>query len=275
MTSRSALSASAIGLLFVGMLALGVVIVSRSSTFSGDLVHILFGEILGIGPGVLLVQAAATLAVGGTAYAFARPFLLLCFDRDQAQVAGFSARRYHNAMLLLVAGTVIVSFQTVGTLLVFGMSSRRPARGAPGPPHRGHDGGSGPSSGPRRPTSGCSSATTSTPRAGAYGGPGGHIIFFVVLAAREPRARAATPDEAAPMSGETIVTPRPGGRLPGRRSSGGSTSRSGPDLQGLVGTNGSGKSTRLRTIVGLQPAVAESSPCSARQRAAHPVAWPT
>jgi ABC-type Mn2+/Zn2+ transport system permease subunit len=121
-TARSRLSSdSAIGLLFVGMLALGVVIVSRSATFSGDLIRILFGEILGIGPQELLVQAVATLVVGAAALAFARPFLLLCFDPDQAQVAGFPARRYHNLMLLLVAGTVIISFQTVGTLLVFGM----------------------------------------------------------------------------------------------------------------------------------------------------------
>jgi ABC-type Mn2+/Zn2+ transport system permease subunit len=121
-TSRSRLSSdSAIGLLFVGMLALGVVIVSRSTSFSGDLVRILFGEILGISPGQLLVQLVATGLVGAAAFVFARPFLLLCFDPDQAQVAGFSRRLYHNAMLLLVAGTVIVSFQTVGTLLVFGM----------------------------------------------------------------------------------------------------------------------------------------------------------
>jgi ABC-type Mn2+/Zn2+ transport system permease subunit len=121
-TARSRLSSdSAIGLLFVGMLALGVVIVSRSSTFSGDLIRILFGEILGIGAGDLLVQGVATLVVAGVALVCARPFLLLCFDPDQAQVAGFSRKLYHNLMLLLVAGTVIVSFQTVGTLLVFGM----------------------------------------------------------------------------------------------------------------------------------------------------------
>ena len=47
-TRRSRLSSdTAIGLLFVGMLALGVVIVSRSSSFTGDLVAILFGQILG------------------------------------------------------------------------------------------------------------------------------------------------------------------------------------------------------------------------------------
>jgi ABC-type Mn2+/Zn2+ transport system permease subunit len=36
-------------------------------------------------------------------------------------VAGFSQRLYHNLMLVLIALSVIVSFQTVGTLLVFGM----------------------------------------------------------------------------------------------------------------------------------------------------------
>ncbi|OGN98485.1 MAG: ABC transporter [Chloroflexi bacterium RBG_13_50_21] len=121
-TRRSRLSSdTAIGLLFVGMLALGVVIVSRSSSFSGDLVRVLFGEILGINPGALVIQLVATLVILVTVIICARPFLMLCFSPEQAQVAGFSASLYHNIMLALVAITVITSFQTVGTLLVFGM----------------------------------------------------------------------------------------------------------------------------------------------------------
>ncbi len=121
-TQRSRLSAdTAIGLLFVGMLALGVVIVSRSTAFTGDLVAILFGEVLGIGQSALLIQLAATAVVAATAVLCYRPFLLLCYNPEQAQVAGFSVRLYHNIMLALIALTVIVSFQTVGTLLVFGM----------------------------------------------------------------------------------------------------------------------------------------------------------
>lgn len=121
-TQRSRLSSdTAIGLLFVGMLALGVVIVSRSSSFSGDLISILFGEILGISTDAILVQLGATLLVAVTAVVCVRPFLLLSFSPEQAQVAGFSTRLYHGIMLALIALTVIVSFQTVGTLLVFGM----------------------------------------------------------------------------------------------------------------------------------------------------------
>jgi len=40
---------------------------------------------------------------------------------EQAQVSGFSSRFYHNLMLALIAVAVIISFQTVGTMLVFGM----------------------------------------------------------------------------------------------------------------------------------------------------------
>jgi ABC-type Mn2+/Zn2+ transport system permease subunit len=121
-TRRSNLSSdTAIGLLFVGMLALGVAIVSRSHAFSGDLVRILFGEILGIRATELAIQLAATLVIALTARICYRPFLLLCFSPEQAELSGFPPRRYHAIMLALIALTVVVSFRTVGTLLVFGM----------------------------------------------------------------------------------------------------------------------------------------------------------
>jgi ABC-type Mn2+/Zn2+ transport system permease subunit len=121
-TRRSRLSSdTAIGLLFIGMLSLGVVIVSRSNSFSGDLTRILFGEILGISVQSILIQLAATVVIIAIAIICARPFLLLSFDPEQAEVAGYSVRLYHNIMLFMIAITIIVSFQTVGTLLVFGL----------------------------------------------------------------------------------------------------------------------------------------------------------
>jgi ABC-type Mn2+/Zn2+ transport system permease subunit len=121
-TRKSNLSSdTAIGLLFVGMLALGVVIVSHSNAFSGDLVRILFGEILGIRTGEIVGQLVTTILIGVVAVVCYRPFLLLCFSPEQAEVSGFPPRRYHAIMLLMIAMTVVVSFRTVGTLLVFGM----------------------------------------------------------------------------------------------------------------------------------------------------------
>lgn len=121
-TSRSRLSSdTAIGLLFVGMLGVGVMMVSRSTSFTGDIVGILFGEILGVSRGDLLQQAIALVVIGVIARVFARPFLLLSFDPEQADVAGWPARRFELLMLVMVTICVVMSFQTVGTLLVFGM----------------------------------------------------------------------------------------------------------------------------------------------------------
>ena len=121
---------TAIGLLFVGMLALGVMITSRSRTFVGDLSRILFGELLGVDTGDLILQLVALIIVAVVAFIARRPFLLLCVDEGLAKTSGFSSRLFHNLMLLIVAITVIASFQTVGTLLVLGMLIAPAATGA-------------------------------------------------------------------------------------------------------------------------------------------------
>jgi ABC-type Mn2+/Zn2+ transport system permease subunit len=121
-TRRTRLSAdTAIGLLFVAMLSLGVIITSRSSAFAGDITRILFGEILGVSTAHLWWQAGVALVVAVIVFVFRRPFLLLCIDHDLAQTSGFHAKRYNTLMLSLIALAVVASFQAVGTLLVFGM----------------------------------------------------------------------------------------------------------------------------------------------------------
>lgn len=121
-TRRTRLSSDvAIGLLFVGMLALGVIIVSRSSEFAGSLTEILFGEILGVSWTAVLWQAIVVVAVVGLAWLLRRPFLLMAMDPDQARVAGYPVGVLEAVLLGLIAVTVVASFSAVGTLLVFGM----------------------------------------------------------------------------------------------------------------------------------------------------------
>ncbi|MSO39731.1 MAG: metal ABC transporter permease [Ilumatobacteraceae bacterium] len=121
-TARSKLSNdTAIGLLFIGLLALGVVFVSSSDSLTGDLEAILFGQFLGVDTTDLLVQTLALLAVSAISLFSARPFLLLCFDIDLVSTMGYKAQWYQRLMLFVIAATVVVSFQTVGSLLVFGM----------------------------------------------------------------------------------------------------------------------------------------------------------
>ena len=121
-TSNSRLSSdTAVGLLFVGLLALGVMMVSRSDSFAGDVVSILFGEILGVSRSALVQQFVALAVIALVARIFARPFMLLAFDPEQVDIAGWSSKRVELLMLVMVAVCVVMSFQTVGTLLVFGM----------------------------------------------------------------------------------------------------------------------------------------------------------
>lgn len=111
----------AIGLLFVGMLALGVAIVSSSAAFTTDLFGFLFGDIVGVSARDL-VLAGATLAVTVVVTVVMwRPFFVLCLDEEKAEVLGLHATAAHRAMLLLVALAIVTSFDAVGTLLVFGM----------------------------------------------------------------------------------------------------------------------------------------------------------
>src|SRR5690606_13275482 len=54
---------TAVGLLFVGMLALGVVIISKSRSFTTDVQSLLFGDVLGVTTGDLRLQAVAAAVV--------------------------------------------------------------------------------------------------------------------------------------------------------------------------------------------------------------------
>jgi hypothetical protein len=121
---------TAIGLLFVGMLSLGVLITSRSVSLVGDLEEILFGDIANVEWSTIAVQLIALICIALVFTICRRPFLLLSVDEGLVSTSGFSAKLFHNVMMAMVATTVIVSFQTVGTLLVMGMLIAPAATGA-------------------------------------------------------------------------------------------------------------------------------------------------
>ncbi len=119
-----------IGLLFVGMLALGVVIISRGGSYAGSLTGILFGDALGVTGGDIVVLTAALLVAVGVSASLYRGFLALSFNEEKAGMLGMHPRIVHIAMLGLVTMAVVASFRTVGTLLVFGLLVAPPASAA-------------------------------------------------------------------------------------------------------------------------------------------------
>ena len=121
---------TAIGLLFVGMMALGVVLISKSRTYTGSLTSILFGDVFGVDQATLTSMGVLGAIVVAGSLILYRPLLALSFSPAKAETLGMSPRFTHAALLVLIATAVIGSFQAVGTLLVFGLLVGPPATAA-------------------------------------------------------------------------------------------------------------------------------------------------
>ncbi len=112
---------TAIGLLFVGMLGLGVILISGTDSYTGNLTAILFGDALGVTSGdIVMLGVLAVITLIATVILF-RPFLALAFNEQKAALLGMRPRLAHIALLGLITLAIVGSFQTVGTLLVFGL----------------------------------------------------------------------------------------------------------------------------------------------------------
>ena len=119
-----------IGLLFVGMLGVGVILISRTPSYGGNLTEILFGDALGVTDGDLVLLIATFVVVLATSVAFYRPFLVLSFNEAKARLFGLRPGAAHFLLLALITLVIVASFKTVGTLLVFGLLVGPPATAA-------------------------------------------------------------------------------------------------------------------------------------------------
>lgn len=118
---------TSIGLLFVGMLALGIVIISRSASFTTDVTSLLFGDVLGVTADDLRGQAVAAGVVMAASILLYRPFLALAFNQDKAATLGLKPAWTHVALMVLLATSIVASFDAIGTLLIFGLLIGPPA----------------------------------------------------------------------------------------------------------------------------------------------------
>jgi ABC-type Mn2+/Zn2+ transport system permease subunit len=118
---------TSIGLLFVGMLALGVVIISQLDSYSGSLTSILFGDALGVTWSGIYSQLVLLAIVLIAVVVLYRPLLALSLNKEKAELLGMRPGFTHAALLALIALAVIGSYQSVGTLLVFGLLVGPPA----------------------------------------------------------------------------------------------------------------------------------------------------
>jgi len=112
---------TAIGVFFVGAFALGVAIISTQRSYARDVTSFLFGSILGVSQGDLLLTGAVGAGVLLTLWLCRREMVAVSFDRTFARAQSLNLWRWDQLFLLLLAMTVVISLQTVGNVLVLAM----------------------------------------------------------------------------------------------------------------------------------------------------------
>lgn len=112
---------TAIGVIFAGMFALGIAIISTVQSYTVDLTHFLFGDVLGVSSGQLSMIAVFSGLILLLVIAFYKEFLVQTFDPVLAATLRIPSRVYEYLQLVLIALTIAVSLQTVGVALMMAM----------------------------------------------------------------------------------------------------------------------------------------------------------
>ena len=112
---------TAIGIVFAGMFALGIALISTMRSYTVDLVHLLFGNVLGVTTASLLLTAVFGGLVVLIIIAFYKEFLVISFDPVLAETLRLPTEALRYLLLMLIAVTIVVSLQTVGVALMLAM----------------------------------------------------------------------------------------------------------------------------------------------------------
>ncbi len=111
---------TAIGVIFSGFFALGILMLSLTASYQ-DLNHILFGDILGVSASNLWGMAAVALLVMAIVAFFYKELLVTSFDPGHSIAIGLSPERMRLGLLVLLALTVVSALQTVGVVMVLAL----------------------------------------------------------------------------------------------------------------------------------------------------------
>lgn len=107
---------TAIGVVFSGMFALGIVMVSRVQSYR-DFSHMLFGNVLGVTRSDLIGIGIVCVVVLGILLMVNKELSLTTIDPHHAQTIGLSAERMRYLLLVMLALAIVAGIQTVGVVM--------------------------------------------------------------------------------------------------------------------------------------------------------------
>jgi len=112
---------TAIGVLFAGAFALGIVLISSQRTYAKDLNSFLLGTILGVTRNDLILTGSVGGIVLTVMVVFRRELIAVAFDRTFAHASGIRLWQFDQLFLLMLSMAIVISLQTVGNVLVLAM----------------------------------------------------------------------------------------------------------------------------------------------------------
>lgn len=102
-------------------MAIGIIFLSLTPGTNVEMMNFLFGNILWVRPHDLLLLGCLDGVILLTVGFYYRRFLSLCFDEQQARLRGIAVNRLYMLLLTLVALTIVLLIQVIGTVLVIAL----------------------------------------------------------------------------------------------------------------------------------------------------------
>ena len=118
---------TSIGIIFTGAFALGVLLVSQLKQVHIDLSSYLFGDVLGVSTGDIILSAIIMLIIVLTVILFYKQLLVTSFDPTMAITIGISTTVVHYMLMTLLSMSIVSGLQSVGVVLLVAMLITPPA----------------------------------------------------------------------------------------------------------------------------------------------------
>ena len=109
---------AAVGVVYAGMFALGIAIISTARNFAVDLLHFLFGNLLSVTSADLVRIGAVSVIVVAVVLLLYKELVLVTFDPVFAASLRLRSTLLNYLQYLLIALAIVVALQTIGIALV-------------------------------------------------------------------------------------------------------------------------------------------------------------
>lgn len=107
-----------IGIFYSVSMALGVALVSLSKSYNVDLFGYLFGNILAITKGEILLTLITSITVTLIIILFLKELFLITYNEELAEVSGIRVRLFNILFLVALAVSIVVSIRIVGIIMI-------------------------------------------------------------------------------------------------------------------------------------------------------------